>query len=74
MSKWRLDAGQIEVVDDAVVEVLRAKQPWERVAMIGQANRTMRALLEGHLRTWHPDWSDEQIKREVGRRLLRGTT
>ena len=74
MGKWRLDAGQIEVVDERVAKILRTKQPWERVAMIGQANRTMRALLEGHIRTWHPDWSDDQIKREVGRRLLRGTT
>ena len=74
VSKWRLDAGQIEVIDERVAQILRTKQPWERVAMIGQANRTMRALLEGHLRTWHPHWSDEQIKREVGRRLLGGTT
>jgi hypothetical protein len=74
MGKWRLDPGQIEVLDERVAQVLRTKQPWERVAMIGQANRTMRALLEGHVRTWHPDWSDEQVKREVGRRLLGGTT
>ena len=74
MSKWRLDAGQIEVVDEAVAKVLRSKEPSERVAMIGQANRTMRALLAGHVRTRHPDWSDEQVRREVARRLLRGTT
>jgi ABC-type transport system involved in cytochrome bd biosynthesis fused ATPase/permease subunit len=74
MGKWRLDPGQIEVVDEAIAKVLRTKQPWERVAMIGQANETMRALIEGHLRTWHPNWSDEQIKREVGRRLLREAT
>jgi hypothetical protein len=74
MGKWRLDAGQIEVVDEAMAKVLRSKEPWQRVAMIGQANRTMRALMEGYVRTWHPDWSDEQVKREVGRRLLGGTT
>ena len=74
MGKWRLDAGQIEVVDEAIAKVLRSKEPWQRVAMIGQANRTMRALIEGHVRTWHPDWLDEQVKREVGRRLLGGTT
>lgn len=74
MVKRRLDPARIEVLDEAMAAVLRHKAPWERVAMIGQANRTMRALIEGHLRTWHPQWSDEQIKREIGRRLLRGTS
>jgi hypothetical protein len=74
MVKRRLDPTRIEVLDEAMAKVLRHKEPWERIAMIGQANRTMRALIEGHLRTWHPQWSDEQIKREIGRRLLRGTS
>jgi hypothetical protein len=69
-----LDPTRIEVMDDTIAKVLQAKQPWERVAMIGQAHRTMKALIEGHLRTWHPDWPDEQIKREIRRRLLGGTT
>ena len=29
----RLDSGQIEVVDDAMAEVLRRKEPWERIAI-----------------------------------------
>jgi hypothetical protein len=65
---------KVEVLDEAVAAILRAKQPWERVAMIGEANETMRALIEGHLRTWHPNWSDGQIKRELHRRLLGETT
>lgn len=72
--KWRLDDGQIEVVDDAVAEVLRKKTPAERVAMIAAANRTMRLLIEGHLRTVHPDWTDPQVAAEVVRRMTRGTT
>jgi hypothetical protein len=72
MGKWRLDPGQIEVVDDAMAEVLRAKQPWERVAMVGQANRTVRHLLAGGIRFRHPNWTDEQVRREVARRMLGG--
>ena len=68
--KWRLDPGQIEVVDDAVADVLRRKTPTERVEMILDANRTMRLLIEGHLRTWHPDWPDEQVAAEIARRML----
>jgi hypothetical protein len=40
----------VELLNDAVVEVLRRKTPKERVAMILAANRTMRLRLEGHLR------------------------
>ena len=73
MSRWRLDAGQIEVIDDAVADVLRRKMPAEKLAMVFAANRTMRLRIEGALRTWHPQWSDEQIRREVVRRMTRGT-
>jgi hypothetical protein len=62
----------IELLDPAVVEVLRRKTPTERVAMIFAANRTMRLRLEGHLRTKHPEWDDEMVMREIARRMLRG--
>jgi hypothetical protein len=71
--KWRLDKGQIEVVDDAVAEILRRKTPAERVQMALDANRLGRQLIAGHLHTIHPDWNDDQIQAEVARRMLRGT-
>jgi hypothetical protein len=71
--KWRLDDGQIEVVDDAVAEVLRRKTPAERVAMISACNRTMRIVVEGALRHQHPDWDAGRISAEVPRRMTRGT-
>ena len=70
--KWRLDPGQIEVVDDALAEVLRRKTVTERVAMVLDANRTMRLRMEGHLRTRYPDWTDQEIMAEVARRMLSG--
>ena len=69
--KWRLDAGEIEVVDDAMAEVPRRKTPWERVAMASDCARTARLLVEGRIRTLHPDWDDRQIAAEVARRMLR---
>ncbi len=71
--KWRLDKGQIEVVDDAVAQVLRAKTPTERVGMLLAANRTMRLVIEGGLRTRHPEWLDARISAEVARRMLLGS-
>ena len=72
MSKYRLDPGQIEVVHDDVARALRAKAPAERLAMIFAANRRMRTTIAAALRTWHPDWSDQQVAREVARRMSRG--
>lgn len=68
--KWRLDPGQIEVVEDAVAEVLRRKTVTERVAMILEANETMRSLIEGPLRAKHPEYTDQQIRQEIARRML----
>lgn len=68
--KHRLDPGQIEVVDDEMAAVLRAKKPHERIAMMGECNETMRALIAAHLRERHPDWSPEQVQAEVARRML----
>ena len=63
----------MELLDEAVVEVLRRKTPVERVAMIFAANRAMRLRLEGHLRSCHPDWDDQTVMQEIARRMSRGT-
>ncbi len=68
------DPKRIEVVDPEIAAILRKKPPAERIAMIFAANRTMRLVIEGRLRTDHPDWNDEQIQSEIARRFTRGTT
>ena len=68
--KWRLDKGQIEVVDDRIAEILRQETLTERVQMIFAANRTMRLVIEGALRTQHPEWTDDEVLAEVARRML----
>lgn len=69
--KWRLDDGQIEVVDDAVAAILRKKTPAQRVAMVFDCNATMRKMVAGRLRARHPDWSDSQIQQAVAQRMTR---
>jgi hypothetical protein len=71
--RWRLDSGQIEVVEDPVADVLRRKTPCERIAMALSANRTLRLLVEGSIRTRHPEWDDERVAREVAQRTTGGT-
>jgi hypothetical protein len=69
-----IDPRRIEVVDDDVVRCLRDKTPAERIAIGFAANRTVRLVIEGALRSDHPDWNDARVKAEVARRMLNGTT
>jgi len=73
-TKWRLDDGQIEVVDRALAEVLRARTPTERIAMALDAGRTLRLVVEGSIRTRHPDWDDARVSAELARRMSLGTS
>jgi len=70
----KIDPRRIEILDEAVVEVLRRKTPAERVALGLEAERTMRLMLKTHLRSEHPDWNDEQIAQEIARRRRLGST
>ena len=70
--KWRLDAGQIEVVDDGVAEILRRKTPAQRVAMAFAADRTIRQVIAGSIRSRHPEWNESQVREELVRRMTRG--
>ena len=70
---FRLDDGQIEVVDHAVADMMRQKSPAEKVAMVGAAHRTAKRLMAAGIRRNNADWTEEQIQTEVCRRLLHGT-
>ena len=71
--RWRLDDGQIEVVDDRMAEVLREKTPAERVAMMSSAHHTVRLLIEASVRRRQPRWDAARVAVEVARRISRGT-
>ncbi len=65
---------QIEVVDDAIAEILRHNGGAKSVEMIASAWRFMRDVLDRQVRTKHPSWPDDQVAAEVRRRLLNGST
>jgi hypothetical protein len=48
--------------------LLRGKTPAQRVAMVFDAERTMRVMLETHLQSRHPQWTPEQVAQEIARR------
>jgi hypothetical protein len=61
----------IEQLDPKVAEILRRTTVADRIAMTGDANDMARLLLAAGIRYRRPDWSEEQIQAEVGRRMLR---
>ncbi len=65
---------RLERMDPLTLQILRSKTPAERLAIAFDCNRTMRLRLEGHIRTYHPDWSDaDRIQAEIARRMTRCT-
>ncbi len=69
----RLDPGQIEVMDPDMAEVLKKKEPWERIAIGFGLWTSARSMLASLLRGMHPDWDDERIRREIVRRMSHGS-
>lgn len=68
----RLDSGQIEVMDAAMIEILRGKTGAERLSIASGMFASARRMLISHLRATHADWTEQQILREAARRLSHG--
>jgi hypothetical protein len=61
-----------EVVDEEMARVLREKTGAERLEIAWRMFASARGMLESHLRSEHPDWSEQQIRAEAVRRLSLG--
>ena len=68
-----MNLGRIEIVDRQMAEVLAAKTEAERLAISWGMWRSARRVLTQLLTSEHPDWSNEEVQREVSRRLALGS-
>ena len=68
----RLDNGQIEVVDDKMAEILRAKTPTERLTIGLRMWHSTTVLLTSFIRSLNPGWDEDKIRKEVIRRISNG--
>jgi len=68
--RWRLDDGQIEVVDERVAECLRRMTPAQRAAKMQDSQNLIRQMIHVRLRADHPDWSERQISDAIAWRML----
>lgn len=62
----------IEVIDDDMAAVLRAKTPAERLTIAWNIWRFARDTIRRNVAAQHPDWSADEVQRETARRLLHG--
>lgn len=63
---------RIEVMDEEMARVLRAKTGAERLAIASRLYSTARRMLICHLRHEHPDWDEDRLIRETARRMSHG--
>lgn len=60
----------IEAVDPVVARALRAMSGMERLRLAHETWELTRDRIAAYLAWRHPEWSSEQIRREVARRFL----
>lgn len=65
----KLDDGQIECPDEAMIKLYRQKTPLERIKIASDMWDSAWEQVKTTLRSLHPDWNDKKIHKEVIRRL-----
>ncbi len=63
---------RIAILDDRMAELLRSKTEAERFAMIDRSWRFARQMIQAMIVHEQPDWSEDQVRREVARRMSHG--
>jgi hypothetical protein len=61
----------IEIISDDMVEILLRKTPLERLAIGERMFWQARQLIVTSIRNTHPELSDQEVNREVVRRMHR---
>lgn len=68
----KLEPRNIEILDDDMAAVLRRKTGVQRLQIADRLFAFARDHITARLRQEHPDWSQQQLRREVARRLSHG--
>lgn len=62
----------IEVMDDAMANILRQKTEFERLRIAGRMWKSARVILRAAIHTEHPDWNVDQVNRKIAKRISHG--
>lgn len=63
----------VEVIDDQMAEILRAKTGLQKLHIADRMFRSAREMIATSVRSMHPDWSNEQVNQEAARRVAHGS-
>jgi hypothetical protein len=69
-----IEPRRIEVVDDRIAAILRAKSPTERLALAFNAHAHGIETIVFNTRTRHPEWDDARVRAETAWRLEQRAT
>lgn len=61
-----------EIIDDQMAEILRRKTDAQRLRSVDGFWRSARAILRASIVTEHPDWTNDQVNRQIARRISNG--
>ena len=67
------DIRRIEVIDEATANMFRRMSPGQRLRMGLRAGVAARRMVEAGVRHQHQEWSPEQVREEVLRRMSGGS-
>ena len=62
----------VEMIDDAMADMLRGKTEVERLNIAGRMWRSARVILRAAIRAEHPEWDDPTIQSEIACRISHG--
>lgn len=63
---------QFEIIDDQMADIMRQKTEIERLDIAARLWQSAREIVQGSLKTNHPDWSEERVNREIAHRMSHG--
>jgi hypothetical protein len=63
---------KMEIMDDAMADILRQKTPAERLAIANGMWRFARDMLRAVIARENPGWTEDEVNRMVARRLSHG--
>lgn len=63
---------RVELPDEKMIAVLRGMTPAKRLETAFYLARLARKMMSAQAASAHPEWTEEQIREEVARRILRG--
>lgn len=73
MDPRELEPKDFDSMDETMAEIYRGMTESQRLQVAFRLWESGRAMMEMFVRNEYPDWCEDEIQKETGRRMLRGT-